>query len=192
MALDTGQTNASSSAPSGSSKAASFTYPPLFSFPPFFTIQPHPATQSTQLAQWTQLVLKWCAANRVFYLDAARDDPISLWRNSRIQRALGGEGRRTLLTHMVAEENAAWESGAVASAPKSSGGGGSSRLGGSSKANAGLSSSTTTTSKALIYWRKPQEWGDLIYQWVSLHAMWPPSWMTERCMLTPVLSFPSQ
>lgn len=127
---------------------SSFTYPPLYAFPPFFTLQTNPNTLATQLAQWSNLVLAWCKHHRIFALDAdatSAPELTLLWRNSDIDRRLDPDARRKVIESMVANGNASWEP----------------------KPPAKPKPGTPPPTRALIYWKRPEEWGDLIHQWVS-------------------------
>ncbi|EPQ31378.1 uncharacterized protein PFL1_00713 [Pseudozyma flocculosa PF-1] len=145
-----------------SASASGFSFPAIHSFPPFYTLQPNPTSRAQQLAQWRSLILAFCRHHRIFYVDAAptsssssasavapgvdadareRDVWQSLFRNARISRALDGETVREILQDMVRNRQAAWDGVRPGKA--------------------------ATGTKALIYWRTPAQWADLIYDWVS-------------------------
>ena len=152
------------SSSSSSSSSSNLVPPPLFSFPPFFTLQSHPSTLSTQLTQWSAWVLTWCRYHRVFTLDsetgsalsipkdaseASREvDTESLWGNPKIERRLPTVSRRQVLAHLVESSKATPD---VPLLPAKS-----------------TSKNTTTqqTSRVLVYWRRPEEWAEMIYNWV--------------------------
>lgn len=151
--MDLSETTPSSPA----TQAASFKYPPLYSFPPFFTLQPNANTLATQLSQWSNFITAWCRFNRVFLLDAnatSGKELAALWGNSDIDRRLDEQSRRKVLESMVNEGKASWEP-PLPTKPKAG---------------------TPTPTRALIYWRRPEEWGDRIHQWVStsfsIRIMW--------------------
>lgn len=142
---------------STTSSYSSFQPPTLFSFPPFFTLQPNPATLKTQLTAWSTLVESYCRSTRTFYLSAdgggGQDSTgvtttSQLWGNAAIDRRLDSVGRQRVLQFMVEQGRAVWEN----------------------------TTTTTTTQKqqpqvagqqrALILWRKPEEWGRLIRDWI--------------------------
>ncbi|CAO1634496.1 unnamed protein product [Sympodiomycopsis kandeliae] len=141
--MDLFETKASSS----TAQEANFKYPPLYAFPPFFTLQPNANTLATQLSQWSNFITAWCRFHRIFLLDAnitSGRELSSLWGNGEIDRRLDEQSRRKVLESMVNEGKASWEPPLPA------------------KPKPGAAS----PSKALIYWRRPEEWGDRIHQWV--------------------------
>ncbi|PWN26179.1 ESCRT-II complex, vps25 subunit [Jaminaea rosea] len=134
------------SSASGGTAAAGFP-PTLFSFPPFFTLQPNPATLKTQLTAWSSLVQSYCKSTRTFYLDA--DDAAShgrLWSNPAIGRSLDAQGRARVLLFLVEQGRAVWE------------GQGQGQEKGKTQQQA--------AKRALILWRRPDEWGRLIRDWI--------------------------
>lgn len=125
-----------------------FAFPPLYSFPPFFTLQSNTATLATQLTQWTQLVLAWCRHTRTFYLDVDDAQRLSLWGNDALQRRLPRDARARVFQYLVKEQHrAAWDTPGLV-APKSA--------------------DLLPSNRILVFWRRPDEWGDLIYSWVSV------------------------
>ncbi|PWN53590.1 ESCRT-II complex, vps25 subunit [Violaceomyces palustris] len=148
-------------------KGRSFEYPKLHSFPPFFTLQPNPTTLSSQLSAWENLILSHSRHHRYHFLDisptsSASETSRQLFRNERIARELRPQDVRTVLDHLVKNGNAAWEvSGRILDHPPSS-----SKQAGKDLSSVGGSSSTSR-QRAVIYWRKPFEWADLIYEWVT-------------------------
>ncbi|UZJ54719.1 hypothetical protein CBS101457_004039 [Exobasidium rhododendri] len=66
-----------------------------------------------------------------------------LFKNDAIKRELSEEARVDVLKALVEEGNAAWESPLK-----------------------GKSKKTDTGTKVFVFWKKPEEWADLIYNWV--------------------------
>lgn len=129
-----------------------FAFPPLYSFPPFFTLQSNTATLATQLTQWTQLVLAWCRHTRTFYLDVDDAQRLSLWGNDALQRRLPRDARARVFQYLVKEQHrAAWDTPGLV-APKSA--------------------NLLPSNRILVFWRRADEWGDLIYSWVSVQREW--------------------
>lgn len=135
------------------SSSSSFQPPTLFSFPPFFTLQPNPATLKTQLTAWSSLVESYCRSTRTFYLsdDGGQDSTggtttSQLWGNAAIDRRLDAVGRQRVLQYMVEQGRAVWE-----------------MTGGEKQRQPSLASQQ---QRALILWRKPEEWGRLIRDWI--------------------------
>ncbi|ORX34044.1 ESCRT-II complex subunit-domain-containing protein [Kockovaella imperatae] len=122
--------------------ASGFVFPAIWSFPPFFTLQPNPSTLSHQLTLWTNLVLSWAAHERMFMLNCDSPEPGQVFHNKSIKRKLLPGSMRTLLSHMAQEGHAALDP------PKQS-----------------------PPTTYLIYWRKPDEWGQMIYDWVMDHGL---------------------
>ncbi|KAL9940994.1 hypothetical protein V8E36_000482 [Tilletia maclaganii] len=136
--------------------------PSIHSFPPFFTLQPNQTTLATQLSLWSELVLGYCQRKKLWSIDAEGEWERNgeLFYNRSIDRRLNPSAIRVLLAHMVQQGSAGYD------APLPNG---RSRLAsalplGSSAASA---DSAALPGRAWIYWRKPQEWADSIYQWVS-------------------------
>ncbi len=132
---------------------STFAFPQIYSFPPFFTQQSHPETQQAQLAQWVDLISSYCREKRVFFLDCApgsSDLRSELFTNAQIERSVNPTFAAALLSHMVATGAARWERDldskktSKASAPPQQG-----------------------SQRAIIFWRRPEEWAELIYDWIK-------------------------
>ncbi|GAA6022901.1 hypothetical protein JCM10207_006856 [Rhodosporidiobolus poonsookiae] len=123
------------------SSTAGFLFPSLYSFPPFFTRQPNPTTWSHQLQQWTTLILAWARYTRVWRVDLSDDacarEPFA---NPRIKRQLHLPTLRAILESMVTAGSAEYD-------PKPAKG--------------------KPPTAAWIFWKRPEEWAALIYDWVK-------------------------
>ncbi|CAD6898059.1 unnamed protein product [Tilletia controversa] len=172
-ASSSGLSAASLVPPGGAAAAAAGTaasndgLPPIHSFPPFFTFQPNPTTLATQLGLWSELVLGFCQRRRIWSIDADGqwERTGELFYNRAIERRLSPNAIRTLLAHMVKQGSAGYD------APTSNGNrfrvASALPLGaGASNSTAG-SDSSNVPSRAWIFWRKPEEWADIIYRWIS-------------------------
>jgi len=124
-----------------------FQLPPHYSFPPFFTLQPNLTTLARQLALWSTLIQSYCAHNHVFRLSLSTAASSPLFNNAAINRKLDIISIRRVLDYMISAEGdrrAEW----VPTGKKRDVG------------NEGKSS-------AWIYWKRPEEWADVIHEWVD-------------------------
>ncbi|KAL8283766.1 hypothetical protein RQP46_005561 [Phenoliferia psychrophenolica] len=122
--------------------ASGFSFPPLYSFPPFFTRQPNEQTWSHQAAQWSALILAHARHHRTFRLDLSDETcQLELFKNKTLDRYLYLPTLRAVVEQMVAAGTAEYDP------PK-------------------LSSKAVPTG-FLIYWRRPEEWATLIYDWIK-------------------------
>ncbi|KAJ8661190.1 hypothetical protein O0I10_002938 [Lichtheimia ornata] len=122
-----------------------FKLPSIHSFPPFFTRQPTEQTWESQVAQWTDLIMSYCRHHRIFRIDLHEvtvPGGSKLFENEQIKRRLSFETLQEIIDDMVQKGNAEWEGGAKG-----------------------------TKSQAVIYWRKPDDWANLIWTWVNQSGM---------------------
>ncbi|GAA6052328.1 hypothetical protein JCM3770_007254 [Rhodotorula araucariae] len=125
------------------SASSSFLFPSLFSFPPFFTRQPNPQTWAHQLDQWQALVLAHARFTRTFRLEASDAQcQVEPFRNPSLNRQLPLPVLHQVLDALVASGNAAWDPATVPSKGKRGG-------------------------AVWLYWRRPEEWASVIYDWVK-------------------------
>lgn len=124
--------------------ASGFTLPSIHSAPPFFTEQPNPATQSIATDQWSRLLLAYGRHRRLFSLRVEDADTAgSAW-----EEVLRNEriNRKILPCHLsrllavMVTQNLA-----VYEPPKQ-------------------------TRTVLLYWRLPEEWADVLYDWATQTA----------------------
>ncbi|KZF26386.1 putative ESCRT-II complex component [Xylona heveae TC161] len=120
----------------------SFAYPPLYNFPPFYTLQPNTTTRQAQLQAWSGLIQSYCKYHRTWRLSLVDAIDTPLFRNDALNRRLSLADAQTVLDWM---------------ANKDAGGGG------------GRAEWISTKDKSLawIYWRRPEEWAELIAGWVD-------------------------
>ncbi|KAL8839034.1 MAG: hypothetical protein Q9176_004710 [Flavoplaca citrina] len=126
----------------------SFPFPPTHSFPPFYTLQPTLLTRTSQLAKWSLLVQRYHAHHHRYRLHLATALSSPLFHNAAIHRRLSHASLTEIVNYMVKSEKdggggqrAEWIGGAV--------GKGSER------------------SEAWIWWKKPDEWAEVIAGWVD-------------------------
>ncbi|KAI8370601.1 ESCRT-II complex subunit-domain-containing protein [Radiomyces spectabilis] len=118
-----------------------FQFPSIHEFPPFFTRQPTEATWHSQASQWADLILSYCRYHRIYRIDlhqVTMPSASTLFENTRIKRRLSFETLQDIIDRMVDQGTADWEGG-----------------------------SKGDKSQALIYWRKPEDWANLIWTWVN-------------------------
>jgi ESCRT-II complex subunit VPS25 len=123
--------------------------PSIFSFPPFFTRQPNAQTYTAQKSAWASLILGYYRGKRVWRMDVNQEtiEKIPIFSNRDIQRILPssaltpGKIKLEFLRELV--ENMV-EDGQAEWVAKG------------------------TRVQALLYWLKPEEWANMISNWVSL------------------------
>uniref|UniRef100_H2ZVP6 Vacuolar protein-sorting-associated protein 25 n=1 Tax=Latimeria chalumnae TaxID=7897 RepID=H2ZVP6_LATCH len=124
--------------------AMSFEWPWQYNFPPFFTLQPNVDTWQKQLTAWCSLILSYCRHHKLYALTVMEAQESPLFNNKKMQRKLSME---TIL--VVLEELR--KKGYLISG--------------------NLEWLDKNKTSCLIMWRRPEEWGKVIYQWVSKNGM---------------------
>lgn len=127
----------------------SFVFPAYYSFPPFFTPQPNTNTRLSQLRKWSALIRAYCRHHKIYRLSLVDVDS-PLFYNSTIQKRLSLAEARNVIDWMCREEGdrrAEW---------------------------IGPTGNTNAKVTAYIWWRRPEEWATIIYEWVCslLLAIW--------------------
>lgn len=133
-----------------------FAFPPIYSFPPFFTRQVNADAWDLQLRQWQELVLQYTRHHRIYVLSptgaplqaAVEDEDVEapvppalpLFTNSEIGRLLRQEVVLDIWAAMVQNGTAEYLDGKQ---PQHG------------------------TGSVIVYWKKPQEWAQLIVEWVE-------------------------
>ncbi|KAJ5089510.1 ESCRT-II complex component (Vps25), partial [Penicillium argentinense] len=130
--------------------AAPFVFPPTYNFPPFFTPQPNSSTRLSQLQKWSSLIQAWCRHHRQFrlYLIDAIESP--LFHNASLRKRLDLAEARAVLDWMAKSEE--------------EGGGGRRAEWLDASATGG---NAAPKSVAYIWWRRPEEWADVLVDWVE-------------------------
>lgn len=135
-----------------------FNFPPTYSFPPFFTPQPNTTTRHSQLQKWSSLIQAWCRHHRIFKLSLVEAADTPLFHNVALRKRITlAEARNIVdwMTKMEAGEGgprAEWVDG-----PNSK-----------------------TKAAAWIWWKRPEEWAEVILDWVCLRFHEP----SLLCLLT--------
>ncbi|CEG72820.1 hypothetical protein G6F70_003171 [Rhizopus microsporus] len=120
---------------------STFEYPSLFDFPPFFTRQIVDSTWKSQASDWEKLILNYAKHKRLFRLElhkATTSSEHEIFVNKKINRRLSFETLQEIIEEMVKKGTAEWEGG-----PKG------------------------PRTEALIYWHTPEEWANLIWNWIN-------------------------
>ncbi|GAA6060379.1 hypothetical protein JCM10212_004632 [Sporobolomyces blumeae] len=136
------------------SPSTGFKFPSLYSFPPFFTKQPNLATWHHQRLQWTQLILSWSKHTRTSRIDLSNESVTSLelFHNAHLDRHLPLPVLVEVLTSMSTSSPPTAE---LDPAPSSS-------------ARALSTKSPVVLPRAAwVWWKRPDEWADTIYDWVK-------------------------
>ncbi|KAF8892187.1 ESCRT-II complex vps25 subunit [Infundibulicybe gibba] len=121
-----------------------FLLPSIHSAPPFFTQQPNPATQSIIAEQWIRLILAYARHQRLFVL-RIEDAEVTGSDWDEVFRN-GRINRRLLPSHLSSIiETMVGRGSAVYEPPKQD-------------------------RSVLLYWRLPEEWAEILYDWVTSTA----------------------
>ncbi|KAJ6108274.1 hypothetical protein N7523_009597 [Penicillium sp. IBT 18751x] len=126
--------------------STTFTFPATYNFPPFFTPQPNTNTRHSQLQKWSSLIQAWCRHHRQYRLSLIEAIDTPLFHNAQLRKRLDLREARAVIDWMTKSESeggdgrAEWIEGSGNQAPK---------------------------SVAWIWWRRPEEWADLIADWVE-------------------------
>ena len=115
-----------------------FVFPKTYSFPPFFTAQPNVNTRASQLRRWSSLIQAYCRHHHLFKISLSDALETPLFHNSTLDKRLSARDAKEVIDYMV------------------------SRAG---DERAEWTSVEKTT--AWIWWRKPEEWANLLEQWVD-------------------------
>lgn len=133
-----------------------FRYPPFYSYPPSFTLQPVKATREKQLKLWCDLVLSYCKHYRIFKLTITDSANSPLFVNASIEYVI-------LTDSYISSPQI---SVLLANSRKLS-------LPTIEKVFSRLVSMgygewlDKEANVCLIYWRRPNEWAQIIYDWVE-------------------------
>jgi len=121
-----------------------FVFPDIYSWPPFFTKQPRPQVANHQVKLWKQLILSYCRYHRLSRLEITQGaittgGQSDLWGNTQIDRRLTLARVHEIIELMVISGSAEYDT---------------------------QPSKGRQPTGALVYWRRPEEWGEIIYHWV--------------------------
>ncbi|KAF2637015.1 ESCRT-II complex, vps25 subunit [Massarina eburnea CBS 473.64] len=124
-----------------------YIFSPIYSFPPFFTLQPNPITRSSQLQSWSAHIQSYCRAHRLFSISLIDALPTPLFTNATLSRALSLRDAKAVVHWMSTKDGgnrAEWTG----------------RKG-------DVEAAETEGGRAWIYWRRPEEWAQVIEDWVD-------------------------
>jgi ESCRT-II complex subunit VPS25 len=128
----------------------SFTFPSTYNFPPFFTPQPNSTTRHSQLQKWSSLIQSWCRHHRTYRLSLVDAVDSPLFHNAALHKRLDLAEARVVVDWMTKKEEE---------------GGGGQRAEWIESASAG--GNTIPKSVAWIWWRRPEEWADVLVDWID-------------------------
>ncbi|ETN46340.1 uncharacterized protein HMPREF1541_00524 [Cyphellophora europaea CBS 101466] len=118
--------------------AEPFEFPARHSWPPFFSAQPTLQSRQAQLSRWSTLIQRYCRHYRLYNLTLVDALDTPLFHNATLKKRLSLADAKAIIEHMA---SAAGDNRAEwVSSEKSA---------------------------AWIWWRKPEEWADLIAGWVE-------------------------
>uniref|UniRef100_A0AAQ4QMV2 Vacuolar protein-sorting-associated protein 25 n=1 Tax=Gasterosteus aculeatus aculeatus TaxID=481459 RepID=A0AAQ4QMV2_GASAC len=153
----------------------SFEWPWQYNFPPFFTLQPNVDTRQKQLAAWCSLALSYCRHHKLYTLDVMEAQESPVFNNKKMERKLSIEAIQVVFEELR-------KKGEFSSVRMC-------RLGILdslrvqhtslylffplllSNLSGNLEWLDKNKSRCLVMWRRPEEWGKLIHQWVSKNGM---------------------
>jgi len=118
--------------------SSEFVFPQSYSFPPFFSLQPTLQTRQAQLRKWSILIQKYCRHHRTFELSIIDALDTPLFHNTALKKRLSLKDVKEAVDYMASQEGD--ERAEWLSPEKSS---------------------------AWVWWRKPEEWANLIAAWVE-------------------------
>jgi ESCRT-II complex subunit VPS25 len=131
--------------------ATPFAFPSTYNFPPFFTPQPNSTTRHSQLQKWSSLIQSWCRHHRTYRLSLVDAVDSPLFHNAALRKRLDLAEARAVVDWMTKKEEE---------------GGGGQRAEWIEGAAAG--GNTAPKSVAWIWWRRPEEWADVLVDWIDV------------------------
>lgn len=123
-----------------------FAFPSTYNFPPFFTPQPNTNTRQAQLEKWSSLIQAWCKHHRQYKLSLTEAIDTPLFHNVTLRKRLDLREARAVIDWMAKSE--------------AEGGGGR-------RAEWIDATSAGGNQIAWIWWRRPEEWADVVGDWVD-------------------------
>ncbi|CAI7665289.1 unnamed protein product [Penicillium pancosmium] len=126
-----------------------FPFPPTYNFPPFFTPQPNSNTRLSQLEKWSSLIQAWCRHHRQYRLSLVDAIDTPLFHNVQLRKRLDLAAARDVLDWMTKSEEE---------------GGGGRRA---EWLDASTGGNAVPKSVAYVWWRRPEEWADVVADWVE-------------------------
>lgn len=152
---------------------SAFVFPSIHAFAPFYTLQPNPQTAAAQVDLWARLVLSYCAAHKHFTVevDGAWERASDLFCHRGLDRALSPDMIRLILARLVEQGRAVFDPPLPRNVKPMKVG-----MVEADRRMHALSFAAATQapgyhiepgSKVLVYWHTPDEWGDLLYDWIK-------------------------
>ncbi|UPK90741.1 hypothetical protein LCI18_001676 [Fusarium solani-melongenae] len=114
-----------------------FVFPREYHFPAFFTRQTNLTTLHAQRTKWSDLILSYARHHRIFRLSLSEAADSDLFVNRRLDRRLQFDDIRDVVVFMHKDGRVEYVGGG------------------------------TTGDVVLVYWRKPDEWAELIENYVD-------------------------
>ncbi|RMJ08455.1 hypothetical protein BHE90_012248 [Fusarium euwallaceae] len=115
----------------------SFVFPREYHFPAFFTRQTNLTTLHAQRTKWSDLILSYARYHRIFRLSLSEAADSDLFVNRKLDRRLQFDDIRDVVVFMHKDGRVEYVGGG------------------------------TTGDVVLVYWRKPDEWAELIENYVD-------------------------
>ncbi|ODV61843.1 ESCRT-II subunit protein VPS25 [Ascoidea rubescens DSM 1968] len=143
--------------------SASFNFPSIYNFPPFFTRQPNNQVLNSQLANWSNLIINYCEFHRIWVINNAGNIKSSsgsfddeLFHNHKINRKLNNEMFVEIFNYMLQNNLIEIFNNDI--------------LNNFNIANTNMNVNKSKNSSKvnyIVYWKKPEEWAQLILDWVE-------------------------
>lgn len=115
-----------------------FVFPKSYDFPPFFSPQPTALTRQAQLKKWSVLIQRYCQHHRIFQIQIVDVLDTPLFHNSTLKKRVSLKDAKAIIDYMVSKDG---EERAEWLGPEK--------------------------LAAWIWWRKPEEWANVIASWVD-------------------------
>lgn len=119
-----------------------FTFPKAYNFPPQWSLQPTLSTRDAQFRRWSRIILLYCQYHRLWRLTLVDALETPLFHNAELRKRMTLTEARTILEWMASpegEQRAEWVE------------------------KEGLKGT------AWIYWKRPEEWAEVIAKWVAFN-----------------------
>jgi ESCRT-II complex subunit VPS25 len=113
-------------------------FPKSYNYPPLFCLQPVLQTRQAQLRRWSVLIQKYCRHNRIYQLSIIDALETPLFHNTALKKRLSLKDVKEVIEYMVSKE-----------------------------ADERAEWSNPEKVSAWIWWRKPEEWANMITAWVD-------------------------
>src|SRR5262249_46461927 len=115
---------------------ATYVFPKSYNFPPFFSHQPTALTRQAQLKKWSRFLQGYCRHHRIFQININEALDTPLFHNATLKKRLDLKDAKAVIDYMVTKEGD--ERAEWVGADKAA---------------------------AWIWWRKPEEWANIIATW---------------------------